>query len=415
MSSLTQSKTIRIPTARVFEPLLYPSRYKGAYGGRGSGKSHHFAEKVIQAALTSPKRIVCIREVQKSIKESVKRLLEDKIKALDVGSYFQVLDREIRAKNGSLIIFQGMQDHTAESIKSLEGYDIAWVEEAQSLSTRSLRLLRPTIRKEGSELWFTWNPMSADDPIDAFLRGDNVPPDSKVVQANWSDNPWFPSELERERVFDLKYNSATYDHVWEGAYLVNTDAQVFAGKYRVDDFDVQDTWDGPYQGGDFGFSQDPTAAIRCYIAGDMLFISHEAYRTKLELDDTATFINGKIPSFDRYVTRWDNARPESISYLKRHGLPRSEPVVKWKGSIEDGVQFLRSFREIVIHTRCTDLAREFRLYSYKTDSRTGDIMPVIVDAFNHGIDALRYALTPMMCGKRQPSRPVFGIYGRING
>lgn len=415
MSSLTQSKTIRIPTARVFEPLLYPSRYKGAYGGRGSGKSHHFAEKVIQAALTSPKRIVCIREVQKSIKESVKRLLEDKIKALDVGSYFQVLDREIRATNGSLIIFQGMQDHTAESIKSLEGYDIAWVEEAQSLSTRSLRLLRPTIRKEGSELWFTWNPMSADDPIDAFLRGDNVPPDSKVVQANWSDNPWFPSELERERVFDLKYNSATYDHVWEGAYLVNTDAQVFVGKYRVDDFDVQDTWDGPYQGGDFGFSQDPTAAIRCYIAGDVLFISHEAYRTKLELDDTATFINGKIPSFDRYVTRWDNARPESISYLKRHGLPRSEPVVKWKGSIEDGVQFLRSFREIVIHTRCSDLAREFRLYSYKTDSRTGDIMPVIVDAFNHGIDALRYALTPMMRGKRQPSRPVFGIYGRING
>ena len=322
----------------------------------------------------------------------MKRLLEDKIKALDVGSYFQVLDREIRATNGSLIIFQGMQDHTAESIKSLEGYDIAWVEEAQSLSTRSLRLLRPTIRKEGSELWFTWNPMSADDPIDAFLRGDNVPPDSKVVQANWSDNPWFPSELERERVFDLKYNSATYDHVWEGAYLVNTDAQVFAGKYRVDDFDVQDTWDGPYQGGDFGFSQDPTAAIRCYIAGDVLFISHEAYRTKLELDDTATFINGKIPSFDRYVTRWDNARPESISYLKRHGLPRSEPVVKWKGSIEDGVQFLRSFREIVIHTRCSDLAREFRLYSYKTDSRTGDIMPVIVDAFNHGIDALRYAL-----------------------
>ena len=415
MSSLTQSKTIRIPTARVFEPLLHPSRYKGAYGGRGSGKSHHFAEKVIQAALTSPKRIVCIREVQKSIKESVKRLLEDKIKALDVGSYFQVLDREIRATNGSLIIFQGMQDHTAESIKSLEGYDIAWVEEAQSLSTRSLRLLRPTIRKEGSELWFTWNPMSADDPIDAFLRGDNVPPDSKVVQANWSDNPWFPVELERERVFDLKYNSATYDHVWEGAYLVNTDAQVFAGKYRVDDFDVQDTWDGPYQGGDFGFSQDPTAAIRCYIAGDVLFISHEAYRTKLELDDTATFINGKIPSFDRYVTRWDNARPESISYLKRHGLPRSEPVVKWKGSIEDGVQFLRSFREIVIHTRCSDLAREFRLYSYKTDSRTGDIMPVIVDAFNHGIDALRYALAPMMRGKRQPSRPVFGIYGRING
>ena len=414
MSSLTQSKTIRIPTARVFEPLLYPSRYKGAYGGRGSGKSHHFAEKVIQAALTSPKRIVCIREVQKSIKESVKRLLEDKIKALDVGSYFQVLDREIRGINGSLIIFQGMQDHTAESIKSLEGYDIAWVEEAQSLSTRSLRLLRPTIRKEGSELWFTWNPMSADDPIDAFLRGDNVPPDSKVVQANWSDNPWFPVELERERIFDLKYNSGTYDHVWEGAYLVNSDSQIFAGKYRIDDFEVLDTWDGPYQGGDLGFSQDPTAAIRCYIANDVLYVSHEAYKTKLELDDTATFLKGRIPDFDRYTTRWDNSRPESISYFKRHGLPRSEPVKKWTGSIEDGIQFLRSFREIVIHTRCNELAREFRLYSYKVDPRTGDITTKIIDAYNHGIDALRYALVPMMKGKRQLSTPVFGRYGVID-
>lgn len=408
------SSTLRILTPRVFEPLLYPSRYKGAYGGRGSGKSHHFAEKVIQAALTSPKRIVCIREVQKSIKESVKRLLEDKIKALEVGSYFQVLDREIRGINGSLIIFQGMQDHTAESIKSLEGYDIAWVEEAQSLSARSLRLLRPTIRKQGSELWFTWNPMSADDPIDAFLRGDNVPPDSKVVQANWSDNPWYPSELERERIFDLKYNSGTYDHVWEGAYLVNSDSQIFAGKYRIDDFEVLDTWDGPYQGGDLGFSQDPTAAIRCYIANDVLYVSHEAYKTKLELDDTATFLKGRIPDFDRYTTRWDNSRPESISYFKRHGLPRSEPVKKWTGSIEDGIQFLRSFREIVIHTRCNELAREFRLYSYKVDPRTGDITTKIIDAYNHGIDALRYALVPMMKGKRQLSTPVFGRYGVID-
>lgn len=408
------SSTLRILTPRVFEPLLYPSRYKGAYGGRGSGKSHHFAEKVIQAALTSPKRIVCIREVQKSIKESVKRLLEDKIKALEVGSYFQVLDREIRGINGSLIIFQGMQDHTAESIKSLEGYDIAWVEEAQSLSARSLRLLRPTIRKQGSELWFTWNPMSADDPIDAFLRGDNVPPDSEVVQANWSDNPWFPSELERERIFDLKYNAGTYDHVWEGAYLVNSDSQIFAGKYRIDDFEVLETWDGPYQGGDLGFSQDPTAAIRCYIANDVLYVSHEAYKTKLELDDTATFLKGRIPDFDRYTTRWDNSRPESISYFKRHGLPRSEPVKKWTGSIEDGIQFLRSFREIVIHTRCNELAREFRLYSYKVDPRTGDITTKIIDAYNHGIDALRYALVPMMKGKRQLSTPVFGRYGVID-
>ncbi|WP_245256520.1 PBSX family phage terminase large subunit [Bartonella tamiae] len=159
---------LQFATPRVFKPLLKPSRYKGAYGGRGSGKSHHFAEKTLAAALIAPMRIVCIREVQKSIRESVKRLLEDKIKQLGLGAHFDILDQQIRGKNGSLIIFQGMQDHTAESIKSLEGYDIAWVEEAQSLSARSLRLLRPTLRKEGSEIWFTWNPTNADDAVDAF-------------------------------------------------------------------------------------------------------------------------------------------------------------------------------------------------------------------------------------------------------
>lgn len=392
------SSTLRLQIPRVFKPLLSPSRYKGAYGGRGSGKSHHFAEKIIAAAISEPKRIVCIREVQKSIRESVKRLLEDKIAKLDLGEYFEILQTEIRCSNGSLIIFQGMQDHTAESIKSLEGYDIAWVEEAQSLSARSLRLLRPTIRKAGSELWFTWNPSSEDDPIDNLLRGKNTPDDAIVVRANWSDNPWFPEELEQERLFDRKGDPDNYDHVWEGAYWSVSDAQVFARKFIEDEFEVNPAWDGPYQGGDFGFSQDPTAAVRCYISSDTLYISHEAYKKSLELDDTAQFINGNIPDFEKYTTRWDNARPESISYLKRHGLPRSESVKKWPGSVEDGVAFLKSFRQIVVHSRCTNLLSEFRLYSYKVDKRTGDVMPIIVDAYNHGIDALRYSVTPMIKG-----------------
>lgn len=211
---------------RVFVPLLAPARYKGAHGGRGSGKSHFFAQMLVLRCLSAETRAVCVREVQKSLKQSVKRLIEDKIRALGVGHLFQVLETEIRGPHGSLIVFQGMQDHTAETIKSLEGFDVAWFEEAQAASQISLTLLRPTIRKPGSELWFSWNPRSRRDPVDALLRGDGKPTGAVVVQANWSDNPWFPAELMQERKDDLRDRPDTYDHIWEGDY-----AKVVEGAY----------------------------------------------------------------------------------------------------------------------------------------------------------------------------------------
>lgn len=213
------SVELRIPTARVFRPLLEPARYKGAKGGRGSAKSHFFAGGLVERAVTQPGlRAVCVREVQKTLKESAKRLIEDKVRAHDVGHLFRPLEAEIRTPGGGLIVFHGMTDHTAESIKSLEGYDIAWVEEAQTLSARSLELLRPTIRKAGSELWFSWNPRSADDPVDAFLCGPTPPPGAVVVHANYTDNPWFPAELEAERAHDERTNPDRYGHIWLGEY-----------------------------------------------------------------------------------------------------------------------------------------------------------------------------------------------------
>lgn len=210
---------MRIETPRVFAPLLGPARYKGAYGGRGSGKSHFFAEALIEDCVLNPgMRAVCLREVQKSLKESAKRLLEDKIGALGLGGAFRLLESEIRTPGGGVILFQGMQDHTAESIKSLEGVQRAWVEEAQTLSSRSLEMLRPTIRAPGSELWFGWNPRNASDPVDAFLRGINPPPDAVVVRANYSDNPFFPAELEAERAWDEQHRRDRYAHVWLGDY-----------------------------------------------------------------------------------------------------------------------------------------------------------------------------------------------------
>jgi phage terminase large subunit len=226
ISSTKLSRHLELSTARVFRPLLAPSRYKGAHGGRGSGKSNFFGELLVtRCVLEKGLRAVCIREVQKTLAQSAKRLIEDKIAKHDVGAKFRVFEDKIQTPGDGLIIFQGMQDHNAESIKSLEGYEIAWIEEAQSLSARSLSLLRPTIRAAGSEIWASWNPRRKADAIDDFLR-QKKPDGAIVVEANWRDNPWFPAELEAERQLDLKLYPDRYDHIWEGDY-----ARAFEGAY----------------------------------------------------------------------------------------------------------------------------------------------------------------------------------------
>ncbi len=221
MSSLT------LQTPRVFAPLLEPSRYKGAHGGRGSGKSHFFAELMLERALMKPGfRGVCIREVQKTLAQSNKKLLEDKIAEHGLAREgFKPWNDCIETPGDGIILFQGMQNHTAESIKSLEGIDVADIEEAQTLSDHSLTLLRPTIRAPGSEIWGRWNPRRKKDPIDVFLR-QNRPGNAIVVQANWRDNPWFPPELNEERLLDLEKYPDRYEHVWEGGYVT-----VFEGAY----------------------------------------------------------------------------------------------------------------------------------------------------------------------------------------
>ena len=222
-------RTLRIETPRVFATLLQPARYKGAFGGRGSGKSHFFAEHLIEDCLLERgMRGVCIREVQKTLKESSKRLIEDKLQAFGLGEAdgFKVFNEVIQTPGDGVLAFQGMQDHNAESIKSLEGFKRAWVEEAQSLSARSLSLLRPTIRADGSQLWFSWNPRRKSDPVDVMLRGASLPTDATVVRANWSDNPRFPSVLEQERLDCIRLQPEQYDHIWDGGY-----ATVLEGAY----------------------------------------------------------------------------------------------------------------------------------------------------------------------------------------
>jgi phage terminase large subunit len=220
---------LKLATPEVFAPLLEPGRYRGAWGGRGSGKSHFFAEAVIEQALLYPgSRAVCIREVQNTLKESSKRLIEDKLAEHRLGEAqgFKVWKDQIETPGDGIIIFQGMQDANAESIKSLEGFRIAWVEEAATLSARSLSLLRPTIREEGSEIWFSWNARRKTDPVDMLLRGPALPTDAVVVKANWRDNPFFPRVLEQERLDCLRLTPDQYDHIWEGGY-----ANILVGAY----------------------------------------------------------------------------------------------------------------------------------------------------------------------------------------
>jgi len=395
---------LEINTPRWALPLLNPSRYKGAWGGRGSGKSHFFAELLIEEHIINPNQSsVCVREIQKSLNQSVKKLLEIKIEQLGVSDYFDVQDSQIKSKRGTgMIIFQGMQNHTADSIKSLEGYDRAWVEEAQSLSQASLDKLRPTIRKPNSELWFSWNPQLDTDPVDVLLRGENPPTNAVVVKVNWSDNPWFPDVLREEMEYDKRRDPDKYLHIWQGEYQRNSESRVFRN-WRIEEFEAKPD-DVLRFGADWGFASDPTVLVRCFIRGRTLYIDYEAYSINCEILNIPDLFM-TVPESERYPIVADSARPETISHVKKHGFPRIMAAVKGPKSIEDGIEWLKSF-DIVVHPRCTHTIDELSLYSYKVDKITGMVLPELEDKQNHVIDALRYACEGVRrANKRTLSRP----------
>jgi len=386
---------LQIETPRWALPLLEPARYKGAFGGRSSGKSHFFAEYVVEQMVMDPHLpVVCVREIQKSLTFSAKKLIENKIRKLQVEHLFDAQSSLIKRNGGTgVCIFQGMQDHTADSIKSLEDFRLAWVEEAHRLSQRSLDLLRPTIRAPGSELLFSWNPDQPEDAVDAFFR--QAPPeDAIVVNVNWHDNPFLPDDMRAEIEYDRQRDPEAYAHIWEGGYNTISDAQIFAGRYRIEEFEPGEDWDGPYYGADFGFALDPTVLVKCWLHKDRVWIEKESGKVGLDIDRTADLWFADIPEARKAKVRADSARPETISYLSRHGFPFIEGVEKWQGSVEDGVDWLRT-RGIVIHPRCTRACQEARLYRYKVN-QAGDVLAKVEDAHNHVFDATRYAFAPLI-------------------
>tara|TARA_R110000744_G_scaffold54678_3_gene115998 strand:+ start:2146 stop:3345 length:1200 start_codon:yes stop_codon:yes gene_type:complete len=387
---------IQIPD--VFEGLLEPHPIKAFYGGRGGGKSTSFALALLVIGMKEKKRILCTREVQGSIRDSVHKLLSTCIENYGLNKHYTIYRDSIRGRNGTEFIFHGLK-HDPQQIKSLEGIDITWAEECQTIPAVSWRILTPTIlRKKNSELWLSLNPNLETDPTyQQFIV--NQRPQQLTVKVNWDENPYFTDELKAEMEYQKELDYEDYLHIWEGECRRATEAQIFKNKSTVMDFTAPPDATF-YYGLDWGFSQDPTVILRCHIFDNCLWIDYESGGRQVELDHTYKLIDD-IPMAKQHIIRADSARPESISYIRRQGY-RIESVHKWGGSIEDGIEFIRSFKMVYIHSRCMETASEFLKYSYKVDRLTEDILPAIVDSNNHYIDALRYALQPMIKRKGKP-------------
>ena len=386
---MTQQIEIIVP--KKFQTLLQPARYVVFYGGRGSSKSHSVARYLIARALSEPVRILCAREFQNSINDSVHALLSDIIENLKLNAYFEIKNNTIEANNGSLFFFKGLA-HNIEAIKSTEGVDIVWIEEAERVSSRSWDILIPTIRKQNSRIIVTFNPAFETDPTyQRFVV--NPPPGCLTTKVNWNDNPHFTDVLRAEMEHCRSVDYDKYLHIWEGNTLQYSDAMVFKNKVSVEEFSASSS-DVLRFGADWGFARDATALIRCFVRGPVLYIDYELYGHGIELTDLSAAFK-QVPGATQYKILADNARPETISFLRNQGW-NIEAAPKWQGSVEDGIEFMRGFQKIVIHPRCKNTISEFNTYKFKVDKKTDMILPVVVDENNHAIDAIRYALSHLI-------------------
>lgn len=368
--------------------LWQPFRHLAWHGGRGPGKTRTVATGLILQSMERHERVLCGRETQRSIRDSSKRVLDDEIDRLGVRSVFTSTETEIRGPNESLFLFTGLKGN-AVGVKSIEGVTTFWGDEAQAFSQGSIDTVVPTIRGPGSRLIWTWNPDLPTDPIDKMFRGEGgAPPNSIVREVNYPDNPWFPEELRMEMEYTRSRDIDKYNHVWLGQYRQNSEARVFKNWHVNPDL-VAPAGAVFRQGADFGFSIDPSCLIRCWIEGHKLYVDYEAWGLGVEIDKLPELFMS-VPDSEKWWTTADSSRPETISYLRRHGFPNIRPAIKGARSVEEGVEFLKSF-DIEIHPRCEHLIQELTHYSYKTDPLTGEVLPVLQDKDNHLIDSLRYA------------------------
>lgn len=449
-------RTLNLELPEKLEPLIFPARYKGVHGGRGGAKSHAFGALAVVECVRQPTRIVCIREVQNSIKDSVKQLIESKIASMQLSPLFEVLRDEVRGPNGSLIIFRGMQDYNSDNIKSLEGFDRAWVEEAQNLSARSWRLLRPTIRKQHSEIWCSWNPRWDTDAVDEFFRGPNKSPDSVCIEINWQDNPWFPDVLRTEMLRDFANDPEMAQHVWNGGYEIVSEGAYYARllaqaekEGRIGAF--------PYKPGqrvttawDLGISDFMTC---WFLVEDGMFATAVDYY-EASGEDFAEFVSTCLPElfippdWSREYDHW--SREQALGQLKRdipfryaqHYLPHDVQNRELGGGRRHRFQVLEALgvrnqrkgvpvnpeervaatRRILPQMRFHDCPRvqlglkRLRRYRRKFNDALGSYTTPIHDENSHGADAFgEYAInsqftTPLApVASAKPEELAFGV------
>ena len=389
------SKNIDLP-AKLW-PLTKPKRYNVIHGGRGSGKSESIARLLIIKAMQTQRRILCCREFQASIRESVHALLKSVIHTYDLLDKFTINFNSIKCNlTGSEFVFAGLAEHTVDSIKSLYGFTDVWVEEAQRLSKRSMDLLLPTIRAEGSVFYFTFNPELESDPVYRRFVSETDPRDeSIVIEMNYPDNPWFPEVLRVEMEACKRRSNEDYLHIWMGKTRSFTQASILGHLIQVQEFEPDAEWQA-YYGIDWGFAADPTVLVRCFLHQRKLYIRNEFYAFGIEISDYARCF-ASVPGAVNAELWADNSRPESISYLNQPtNFPDRKPLnvkaaPKWSGSVEDGIAWLRSLDAIVIHPECSNTAYELPRYSWKVDRLTGAILPVPASGWDHVGDSVRYA------------------------
>jgi phage terminase large subunit len=398
------------------------ARYKVYWGGRGSAKSWGFAEALVRIMAERPVLVLCAREHQNSIKDSVHSLLKATIARLGLENWFEVTEREIRSKTGAKAIFWGLWGKD-DDLRSLHGVDIVWVEEAHAVSDLSWRALLPTIRSADSEIWVSMNFVSEDNATFQRFVGElhegrlaNPPRSRSIVhKVNYDSNPYFGGVLLEEMNDDRKLDQQLYEHIWLGLPLRISKEIIFSGCWEEKVFD-DDYWqklpdftwrcDGLRFGLDFGFAQDPLALLRMFLVHGSsetgkewtdLYISHEVYGTGIELDEMPEAFDS-IPDVRNWPIKADASNPAQISYLTRQGF-RCSAAEKWERCVEDGIQHIRKFRRIYVHPRCVKTLAELRLYKYKTDPKQLDpktkqplVLPIVVDKHNHSMDAMRYGL-----------------------
>jgi phage terminase large subunit len=390
---------IEIPAKcyRVLRPAAR-ARFRVLRGGRGAAKSWSIARVLIAMALERPISVLACREIQHSIRASTHRLLSRQIAGLGLSRYFEIDVRAIRSYCGSTFDFEGLFQNV-DRIKSYEGINVCWIEEAHSISADSWEILEPTLREAGSFFMVNYNPDDASAPTHTMFAV--APrPDALVEHVTYRDNPYLTEPLRQAMEYLRSVDMDAYQHVWEGQPRSHSDAQILKGKVVCEEFEPSPSWSGPHLGLDFGFSQDPTAGVRLYVdeTERVLYVWKECWALGCDIDATPALLDQLGADARQYVMRADSARPESISYLARHGYPNITATAKWSGSVEDGVSFLRSFTRIVIHPSCEHAQEESKLYSYKTDRLSGDVLPDIQDKHNHIWDAARYALAPLIQG-----------------